>query len=93
MNLQVEAAFGEADILTIVQLDGDIVFRVASDFTQSLDHPLIEAHRRVTDLGLKHFLSAAVDDRDLETLRRPHQCHQATWRGSRWRRRWPRKIG
>lgn len=42
---------------TVIQLDGDIIFRATKAYAQASQHPLVEAHRRATDIGLKHWSS------------------------------------
>ena len=42
---------------TIIQLDGDIIFRATKAYAQGGQHPLVEAHRRASDIGLKHWSS------------------------------------
>ena len=41
---------------TVIQLDGDIIFRATKAYAQGR-HPLVEAHRRASDIGLKHWSS------------------------------------
>lgn len=47
----------EIVLQTVVQLDGDILFRARSGYSFKSKDPLMEAHQRATDLGLTHWKS------------------------------------